>query len=283
MRWLLIARKDFGDAVRERELYTYAGLFAILGIGLGYVIGGQTFGGPSTGPAALSVVPAALLLSYLGPLVALMESQGSIVSKRLAGELKVLLGLPFSRRSLVVGTFLGRTGLVLASLSTALVTSTVVVILRGGPVAVRALLVTFALLGVLSVAFVAIGVGVSALSRTTTWSATLAFSAFLAFAFRVWDFLPEAVVYAVNGFSMPRSMPAAATAFDHLDPMTAYGNALAGLVPEIRPVMGFVGTRSDSAITLQFYEHPPVALAFLAAWIALPLLVGYWRLSRVDL
>jgi len=99
MRWLQIARKDVGDARRGRQLYYLAGLFGLLGLAIGYVIGRN----PGTvDPDALAF---ALLnvFAFLAPIAALTISQADIVRKRTTGELSVLLSLPFSRRSVVGG------------------------------------------------------------------------------------------------------------------------------------------------------------------------------------
>jgi ABC-2 type transport system permease protein len=280
-----IARKDYRDALRDRSLYLTAGLFGLLGLALGYFFS-RNVDSTTTASEATNGLTVALsvILGFVIPIFALGLSQSSIVSKRMQGELKVLLGLPFSRASIVFGTFLGRAGVTLSA-QAAVTLSTLVTVLAFG-VALEPLeyLAVMALVGVLGLTFVGIAVGISAAVSDTTRSALGAFGVFLLFVFRVWDLFPNGVAYLLNGFSSPRTSPEWVTAFGNLDPLTAFGNVVAELYPDLRGSMATFGVGgSRGGLEPALYQEAWFGAAVLVAWILVPLLVGYRRFARTDL
>jgi ABC-2 type transport system permease protein len=276
----LVAVKDVRDAVRERELHVLLALFLAVGLGVGYFF---TTSDPEADATAGFVVSTAVLLSFLVPLAALSVSQASLVGKRIRGELKVMLGLPFSRAELVGGTFLGRTAVVLSALLAAAVPAFVLATLTGARVGVVGYGLSVLADAVLAVAFVSIAVGISASARDTTRSSAAAFGVFLLFVFRVWDLLPSGVVYVLNGFSSPGTTPEWVIAFGQVDPLTAYGNVVAGLIPAARESLALLGVGGAGPGGPAVYETPWFAAAVLAVWIVVPLALGYRRFEGTDL
>ena len=273
---LLFVREDVRDTVRERQLQLLVAIFALLGLLVTYAADQSASATSGSGP---ELIPAVLpLFAMLVPLLVLGFFASALVEKRTAGSLKILLGLPFSRRTVVVGTFLGRSLVVCTALFASLFASAALAVLLGVTVdAVR--FVTVALvLALLGVTFAAIAVGISAVVRTTTRATVAAFGVFVLFFFGLWSSLPQAVLYVRHGFSLPDATPEWVDVVAALNPVAAYTNLLAGLYPDLNSG-AFIRPPSDPAV----YERPSFALAVLVGWIVATIGVGYWRFRATDL
>jgi ABC-2 type transport system permease protein len=283
MSWRQIARKDFEDAMRDRSLYFVAGMFGLLGVALGYFFAQNVSAStPVSETTNGLMVGLGVITAFVVPIAGLGLTQSSIVSKRIQGELKVLLGLPFSRRDLILGTFLGRAAIVVFSVAAIAATTLLTVLALGVVLNPVKYLGVMALVAVLGVAFVGIALGISAIVGDTTRSAVAAFGAYLLFVFRVWDLLPQGVTYLLNEFSMPRRQPEWVRAFGNIDPLSAFGNVVGGTFPQLREAMATFGT-SGIPGELAVYQTAPFSAVVLFGWILVPVLVGYWRFSDTDL
>jgi ABC-2 type transport system permease protein len=269
-RTLLAAKADFMDSVRSRVLHSTAILFALVAALIAYIIAPGSQGG-------VPVFPSTLLgmVLLLGPLVGIYISYDVLVAKRHTGELKVLLGLPFSRGELVLGSLLGRS-LVLSVLTvTAVAAAFLVSLVTHGLPNLTSILVVLLLGIAMSVVFVSVSVGISANSRTTSRAAGLAFLVFLLFVFRVWDLLPTLVNTILNQLSAPTIPQSAVDVYLQLTPHAGLRNLIQPVVPEL--AAGFQ----------PFVSAPPTSpllgLGVVLAWGLGPLLLGYLRFSRADL
>lgn len=269
MRWQQIARKDVGDAVRGRQLHLLVAVFALLGLGIGYFADG--FVGEIL----------VFFLTFLAPLVGLGFSQQSIVGKRSSHELAVLLGLPFSRRDVVVGTVVGRIVLLAASLASIYVATVVGSLVGGGQVNAGTVAVGFVVALGLGAIFVSIALGISTATRSTTLASLGAFGAFLLFVFQLWRLLPDGTLFLLNGFSFPADRPTWAVVFDQLSPFAGVRNAVAGVAPELADVMPVVARSVPDDPPL--YMEPAFGVAVAAVWFAAPVTVGYLYFARSDL
>ncbi|HWQ27990.1 MAG TPA: ABC transporter permease subunit [Dehalococcoidia bacterium] len=101
-----ITRKEVRDALNNWWLLLYAGLFALLALGLAY-LGQRNLG--SLGFENFSRTTASLLnlCLLLAPLVALSLGAGAIAGERDRGTLTYLLSQPLDRWELLVGKFAG--------------------------------------------------------------------------------------------------------------------------------------------------------------------------------
>lgn len=273
MSWRLVALKDVGDAMRQYHLHVCVGLVVLLfGTTTYMATGPDRTVNPDTVPWAL-----ASLGTFLLPLLAIGFSYGSIVTMRTRGDLKLLLGMPFSRRDVVLGSFLGRSVLVAASAVAGVGVAALVALLRGAPLSVTALMAVAGLLSVLSVVFVAVSIAASASVSTETRASALVMGAYFLFVFDLWRQLPSAVVWLANGFSLPRELPEWTDIFAHLNPVAAFQNAVNPIVP-VNAL-----TRVSTPDALPIYRTIPAALLVLALWILVPLIVGYRRFAATDL
>ena len=266
---LRIARKDVMDAVRGRQAHLLIALFGLLGAVLGFL------DSDSVGEDLPSV------LVFLVPLAGIALAQHAIVGKRESGELTVLLGLPFSRRDVVAGTYLGRVSLVAAAVATAYAGATLVGILLGASPDVGAVASGSLIMLVVGAVFVSIALGVSTVVESTTTASAGALVGYLGLVLPAWQNVPDAVLYATNGFEAPGEMPEWATVFDQFAPFIALRNAaspFAGdLVSGLSPVPGAVPP--DPAV----YMQPWFGAAVLVGWVVVPVAIGYRRFERRDL
>ena len=264
------------ESLRDRSFYLTVGLFAILGVGLGvlYVRASQ---GAVTGINLLVLV--ALSVTFLVPLAALTNGYEAVAGPRRSGALKVVLGLPYTRRDVVVGAYLGRLGMVLSAVAALLVTAHVVALLGGMPVAPAEAVVLFGAAVLLSMAFVGVAVGISVVVRSSTWGAALAFGFFLLSVLLWSQALVRALVFLANGLSTPATRPEWANVVDVCNPLTAYRSVVAELVPELSGAVfgGAPGPRDA------FYRSPVFGAAVLLAWAVLAPLAGLVRFDRSDL
>jgi ABC-2 type transport system permease protein len=275
MSWRLVARKDVADSIRQYHLHV-AGLLTVLILaGTAYTTA-RTFQGQ---PAPPEAVPGAIatVATFLVPLLAIGFSQGDVVGMRERGDLKLLLGLPFSRRDVVLGSFVGRTVFVLGALFGAVVVGTLVALARGANMAFDSLVFVTGMLGVLTAVFVAIAIGISSAVSTETRAGAASIGAFFLFVFQLWSAIPMAILWAVSGFGLPREIPTWVDVLINLNPVVACWNVLATVLP------GGVSFVAQMPPSPPFYRALPFALGVLALWIAGPLALGYRRFAATDL
>jgi ABC-2 type transport system permease protein len=275
MRWLQIARKDVADARRNRNVWVVLGLFVLIGVGMGYLYGDSDPSGEGAGLAGAMY----LVLSALVSLVALLLAQNAVVEKAESGELTALLGLPFSRAEVIWGTFAGRAAVVAASTVAGMGIAPLVAVAFGAPVWFGGYLLTTLVVVLGGVAFVGVALGLSAATRSSTRAAAGAFGLFLLFFVRIWNFLPTAVVYVVNGFSMPRTQPGWVDWVVELNPLYAMQNLLHGLSPRLESVALYGPVRQGAPA----HDAAWFGLVVVAFWAVVPTLLGYWRFDRRDL
>lgn len=266
MNWPLIFRKDLRDAYDQYLLQTGVAMFALL---FGFIAWAATRG-PQM-PMPLVEGPLFWVSAVLVPAFALMSANETVAAKRLDGRLRLVFGLPISRRDVVVGSFLGRAVVLAASLLAGVAAAAIVVHVRGDTLLEAATLGFVGLTLLLGLAYLGIAVGLSAGIRSTKWVTVLVFAIFLVFAF-VWRFVPTGAVYMANGMELPATMPDWAGLVSGLSPSVAYENLMRTYV--------FAGSTPDPAA---WFLEPWVNVAVLAGWIVLVPLVGYRRFDRSDL
>lgn len=261
--WRLIARKEIGDAIRNRQLYSNAALFVILFGLVTYFHVGQAREGFAN-PVDL-VGNLNLFAMVLVPAVGLMLSYASIVKRREDGQLTLLLGLPHDRRDVVIGTYVGRFAILTLSFVTGIVAAAVLALVFRVELAVNELLTFTLLASALGLAYVAIAICLSMLTRDQTWASIAAFCAFLLFVLG-WRFVPDTAIYVVHGFEVPAQEPWWGDYIATLSPSIAYERAI-----EFVLVEEFDRTLSSFAVFV------------LAGWSVLTPAIGYQRFKRSDL
>ncbi|MFB6352581.1 MAG: ABC transporter permease [Halobacteriales archaeon] len=190
---LTIAGQEYRLAVRNRWAFALTGLFA------GFALLVTVFGASSVGPGRVdaTLVSLAALATYLVPLAALVFGYDAIVGADEAGWLDVVFALPVPRPLIAVGTYLGRGATLAAATLLGFGTAGAAIVVLAGLVQwplFAALL--FGAVG-LGLAFLAVGVFISALAAEKTHALGAVLVVWVWFAF-VHDLVALAALAAVE-------------------------------------------------------------------------------------
>ena len=278
MSTLAVARKDFRDAIRSRVLLGLTALFVLFVAGASYFFA-QIQPQPGTGgdPTALILIfsllaPAGLLV----PIIGLALGYKAVVGERQSGRMKLLLSLPHSRLDVVIGKTLGRTGVLAVAILVGFVVGAAVIFWQSSrftPANYLAFTLVTVLLGL---AYIAIGVAVSSATRSTFRALIGGIGVLLVLEF-LWGQVLLVVVYLVNGFSLPQQPPGEWYFFlQGVPPGSAYSSAATALLPENPNALAVAGPDA-------FYLQDWFGFVILAAWIIVPLALGYLRFESTDL
>lgn len=269
MSAIVVAKKDFRDAVRSPVLILLTLLFSLL------TLGGAAFasllaemveeGGSESTVDLLAALQAPA--GFLVPIIALVVGYGAVAGEREDGSLKFLLGLPHRRRDVVLGKVLGRTGVVAASI---LIGFTVGL---GGFVA----FVGFTLVTILfGFVYVCIGAALSSLTRSTTRAAIGAICVVVLVKV-VWAIVGWILLFSFGDGSAGGSVPDWYLSYLALSPDNAYSTAVGAVLG------GRQGLIASTVDTLPLLAKPWFAFVVLAVWALVPLGLGILRFDRVDL
>jgi len=233
------------------------------------------------GEAELSGVGLGLFLAGIASLfiglTAIVIAYKALAGERELGSMKLLLGLPHTRRDVVFGKVLGRT----ATLAIPIVVGFGAAGLYGS-LMISAFsfvdyLIFLGLTVVFALAFVSIVVGISGSTGSTSRASALAVGFFLLFEL-IWDGVSFGLVYVVNGFALPETMPNWLYVVNQIPPSSAYVTSMMALIPDATVMGDSAATEIDA-----FYGTEWLGVVMLAFWIVVPLAIGYWRFSRADL
>lgn len=290
MSWLAIAKKDFRDAVQSRALWALVVVFVLLSIGSTYafVQVPELFGERSGATFAGLVFFTTGLTGLFVPLAAIVVCYKSLAGERELGSIKLLLSLPTNRLNVFTGKVVGRAAVLVFGLGVG-----VLVGLGFGSVLLGTLDVVATLVFVLVTVgfagiYAGIMVGLSATTGSTSRATTLALGYFVVFEL-FWDVVPMAILYIVNGFRLPSTMPDWVFLVGQLSPSSAYLSAVVALLPGLAktagaaPAQAGVGAELTPAEPDPFYLSPEVGIVVLALWLVVPFLIGYYRFSVADL
>lgn len=259
---LVVAGSEYRLAVRNRWAVALTVVFAAFALGL------TTFSGASVGPEGFerTVASLAVLAVYLVPLVALAFSYDAVVGREESGWLQTLFALPVSRGWLVVGSALGR-AVVLASAT-----------ILGFGVAGGFLLLEFGLLDVdayvafllaavgLGLAFLAVGVLVSTLTREKTHA--------LGAALLVWAWF--VLVHDLLGLGLIAAFGLSDTAVSAMllaNPTGIFRALVLG-------TLGAAGDAGFAAVLAEAGISSGVLVTALVAWIVLPIALAAVTIRR---
>lgn len=287
MSTITVAQKDFQDAIRSWLLLGVTAVFVVFAAGAAYVyiaLGAVVGGGGGGTVSSLALINfLSGLTAFFVPVIGLIVGYKSIVAERESGTIALLLSLPHTRRDVVLGKVLGRTGVVsISAIVGFLIAAGVVVVLAGSLSLGNYVLFVLASLA-LALTFVSLAVSFSAATRSSALS--LAGAGALTGLFVVpmlWSLIPTLVRFILNEYTPLTldlsSQPDWAQFFVQLNPTTAYSNVLQTLIPDLAngPLAGAGGD-------VPFYLAPSFGFVILAAWIVVPLVFGYYRFDTTDL
>ncbi len=276
MSWAVVARKDFEDAARSKMLWGITVLFVLATAGVMYAVGAFTDDFTAKEAIGLLSQPATLLV----PLAALVVAYLAIAGERESGSIKLLLGLPHTRRDVLIGKLLGRSAVVGVATIVAFIAGAIVLAIQYGSFPVTDFLVQGVVTFIFGMVFVGIAIGFS--SMTATRSRAMAGAIGLFFLFElVWSIIPLGVYYLIEG-GMPNvteGLPSWYFLLQIINPTNAYSVAANFLSDPSAPSL-YAGFVNGSA---PFYLQGWFAFVVLAFWLVVPLGLGYWRFKGADI
>lgn len=270
MRWLGVARHRFLDALASRAFWVRVAVFAVAlpGVAVGYAV-------VAVRPTAATLTAYQIeLAAWLVPIAALAAGYDAVARQREDGTLETLLGMPHRRRDVVLAALVERfVAVAVAVVAGFLALGLAAALVPPGMSPLR-LGVSLALALALAAAFTGVAVAGSVLARSAAGAMGVAVAAFVVFLF-AWDLVPAAAHLLRFGELPGNAVP----------PDWFY------LLQRVNPVEAF---RAAHVETWSFLAPPggaqrsallglPAALAVLAAWIALPVVVAVHRFDRSDL
>jgi len=265
MSWLVVARKDFEDAIRSRWLIGLTVVFILLVSGVSY-LARQT-----ASANAVLQLSGSLFVGTLVPLIALVVAYNAVTGERESGSLKLLLSLPHSRADVVFGKVVGRA----AALSTAITVGFVLpaVILALGPftLEIGTYIIYTALVALLASVFVGIAVGWSAAApsqRTALGGAIGLYFLFVPF----WNGIQFRLRTAIA--SLPDWVPLSAETVGNALYLSNPASAFQGLTTALLGGQFLSGESAGLQVS---------ALSMLLFWLLAAPLVGLLVFQRRDL
>lgn len=287
MSSLVVARKDFQDAIRSKLLWVLSALFALLAVGIAVAYSSFDLlsGGNPTAGGLLYFVSSSLTLFVT--IAAIVVCHRSIVGERESGSLKLLLSLPHSRIDVVLGKLIGRTGV----LAVPILGTLLLGIVLGG--ALGGIFDPIATIGVLGITllfiltYASIFLGISALTKSTTIATALSVVYFVVFEV-VWGIVGVIILFAANGFEFSGefTVPDWYYVFSRVPPSAAFEAALNTVVSGASAVQaggGGGGSGFSVGQTEAFYAEPWIGFVMLAFWLVVPVAIGMIVFNRTDL
>jgi ABC-2 type transport system permease protein len=282
MSTMAVAKKDFKDGIRSWVLIGLTVLFALLIAGSTYFF--TNIQPPATGPNSGNAEQFRLLSSLILPTYILMPIVGTIigykaiVGERTSGSLKFLLGLPHTRRDVVFGKLLGRSGIITVAILIGFTIGGIVLYASSSAFALGEFLFFIAVTILLGVTFVSISIAFSSMTKSSSIAIGGAITLVLLFLF-LWSVLMLLVRYAADQLSLMPSegIPNWLLFLQSLNPTAAYQDAVRVLV---EPSSEAVRTAMQNQ---PFYLQDWFGFVILAFWLVVPISLAYIRFERADL
>ncbi|WP_302082789.1 ABC transporter permease subunit [Salinibaculum rarum] len=278
-RALTVAKYDFENSRRSYMLWGVVGVFLALILLLTVVPGLLD----NNIPGEFVVTIITPVASIFVPLTAVIASYLAIAGERESGQMNILLSLPPSRRDVVLGKFLGRAAVVLGAVVVAFVVALIPSLLLYDGFPAGSFLLTMGLTGLLGLAFVGLAVGISSVSTTRTRAMAPTVGVVILFATGLWGGLMQAINFIADlGFDTTLD-PEIIDLLRFISPSQAYSRLFNRLVrPRLAESAG--GSSQVADISGQaFFVQDWFVFLLLAAWVVVPVAIGYLRFAGADL
>jgi ABC-2 type transport system permease protein len=276
-RWIYIAQLEIARNIRSR--YTAALIFLFLVIAIFVAI----FSVPvltadkavtRAGRVSMLNVISGYLSIIMFP-IAFLLGFAAIAGEREGGQLTLLLSLPFSRRDIVIGKFVGRTAVIAIPL---FVVGGVIAILTLSITGTFQILTLFTFVGatfLLTAVYMSIAIGFSAATTTSTRALIGIVAIFLLFTYGWHGPLFRLFHNLIRSVQLPFGSPTTwTTIYSVVEPRGAYLLALTRILPRQSHSPDLIGGILSPSI---------LGIVILVCWIIGPLSVGYHRFKRADL
>lgn len=294
----IVARKDYRDAIYSRTLWSLTILFVLFTAGLAYALVSSSllglawpafltfFASSQGGLSAIEfsfffIGPAQLLV----PIAALVITHKAIAGEVESGSVKFLLSVPLSRLDAFLGKVVGRVGVLWTALFLGFSIGGVVVAVLTGRFDLASYAALIAVTFLYGLAYVAIGVALSAATDNGSRAVVYVVGFFVLFEV-LWAFVPNVFAKLSLGTFFPPTVggmgsegaPGWFFFLYRLSPGGAYKGAATGMVGSYTP--DFQLAFPDG---VPFYLSSDAALLTLAVWVVVPLALGYYRFKDADI
>jgi ABC-2 type transport system permease protein len=276
-----VARKDFRDSLRTRSIWLIAGAMTVLSLSHVTAFMSSPVADQHTRPFVFGVAQFTLWL----PLAAIGIGFKSVVGERTSGSIRVLLGQPGTRRSVVFGTYLGRSLILATTVMLALAVMAAVVALGFDGIGFAGVLGGTTALLLFALAWIGLTVGVSSAVASETRAIGLVMGVY-AVVEPLWRNLVLRLFALV--FTGTAQTPSQAAVFYSLEEPTWYL-----YVNRLSPAEAFDAARYYLPQLVEAVwrgtaapgPHAPnlFGIAVLLGWATIPVYAGYRRFERADL
>ncbi|MFC6951715.1 ABC transporter permease [Halorubellus litoreus] len=285
-----IARRDFLDARRSKLVW---GVFSLYGIIALLIFVGPTLVADNVESFGIISIVSSVGL-FLLPFIALVAGYLAIAGERESGTVNFLLGLPNTRKEVVLAKFLSRGGLMLAATMLVFLIGVVVAATQYADPQLVLFAPTLAFTALLVLVMVSVAVGISAMtgSRSSAMAGAVGFY-FVTIPFNLIPTIsiPGLIRYVTNDLL---GMALEGDIFQFIQaaisPAMAYQQGLnvvttrlyfdrfeSNLPPEAQEQA--LARLNDQA----WYLAPEVMVAIMLVWLVVPLALGYWRFKDAEL
>jgi ABC-2 type transport system permease protein len=199
--WYTVAKKEFKDSIRSRSVAILALVFTVAFIAPVvqqlYIGGEQSQAAQEFGMQVLLSQIYLNLVTLLLPIVAIFVGYAAISKERSTGSLKLLLSLPHSRKDVLIGKVIGRSGVLSIPLVVSFfLTSTFLALseftFKPEPFALFAFFTV-----IFGVVFVSIVVSISGIFEKSSWAGGVSFVVYMFFTF-FWNLIANAIGNAIQ-------------------------------------------------------------------------------------
>lgn len=273
-RWSTIARKDIRGLVGSRTGKTGIGLVVLVFLFSGYLVPTTTSNPTMTDYDSF----ARGIVLFLVPLFGLLLGYRAVVGERATGRLTLTLSFPHSRADIVIGKFVGRGLTLSAALSVGILGGAVLIEYPFGSVTVETLLSYLFATVLFGLAFLAIGIALSALTTSLRQATVLTFGVFFLFVV-AWPQLTGFLLQGLEYLNLANNtLPDWAVFVHGAEPSMLYQRVLDSYVSPNKltsgAALGSVGP---------WYLQGGPAVLLLAGWIVTPTVTGYLQFRRTDI
>jgi Cu-processing system permease protein len=266
-----IAARDARNGLRTRWFLLYAAVFVVLSVGFSTVaMGGSALTGqPGFGRTSAGLLNLMLLMV---PLIGLTVGAQSLVADRQDRSLEYLLAQPVSAAEVFLGKYLGAALSLLLTLLVGFGCAGVVIAGRGSTVAIGDFALLVALTALLGLAMLSVGYLVSSCSPQTAGALGIALTLWLGFVI-VGDLglMGSALVMDLRAETL--------LTLTLINPLDVY--KLLG-VEQLQTSLDVLGPAGAYATEELGGSLAPLLFGLLAAWVLLPLPLGYALFKRTD-
>ncbi|RXK49452.1 ABC transporter permease subunit [Halorientalis pallida] len=276
-----VLSKDLTSVRRSGALWGVAVCLTMLATMVAYVNIGR--GAPPLREAQDAYGLLAGLVGVLVPIVAIVASYMSITGERASGGIKFLLAFPNTRRDVFAGKLLSRLAVVGVIVLFMFVAATAITVAKYGVLPVGVAVGVFAVSLVYAWAFVALSVAFSSATASRSQAIAAAVGSYFLLVILNLTFRFSQVVRLVYDTILGLGEnPHLYAAADYVSPYIAYQKA-ANLVYPAAMERQVFRLPEEARETLPVYLTDEFSLVVFAAWLVVPLALGYLRFQRSDL